>query len=248
MNNDNQQIYAVVLAGGKGKRLNCVDRPKVLHEVAGRPMIDYVIDAVKKVTSNIVVITGFQGKQVEQELKDENVEFAHQAEQLGTAHAAAQADRLLRNKDGIILIVNGDHPLLDAETLDSMIGAMRNHGLTLAIASAVENDHPAFGRVVRDDRGKVVGVVEAKDASPEQLKIKEKNIGFYAAKSQWLWPSLKKISKSRVSGEYYITDLVDIAIKDKEPVEAVKIKNLDAIKGVNTPEELEEVEKIIKDK
>lgn len=239
-----QDIYAVVLAGGKGTRLNCVDRPKVLHEVAGRPMICYVIDAVKKVTKNIVVITGFCGEKIEEELKNEGVQFAHQVEQLGTAHAAAQASQLLKDKDGIILIVNGDHPLLDEGTLRQMADAMRD-GLTLAIASAVENNHVSFGRVLRDENSKVIGVVEAKDATPEQLDIKEKNIGFYAAQSKWLWGALKRISKSKVTGEYYITDLVDIAIKDGEPVEAVQIKNLNAIKGINTPEELREVEGII---
>lgn len=240
-----QDIYAVVLAGGKGKRLNCIDCPKVLINVGGRPMIRHVIAEVKKVTKNIVVITGFCGEKVEQELKNDNVLFAHQAKQLGTAHAAAQASRLLKNKDGIVLIINGDHPLLDAGTLRQMTEAMKS-GLTLAIVSAVENNHVAFGRVLRDKNNKVIGVIEAKDATPEQLKIKEKNIGFYAAQSKWLWGALKRINKSKVTGEYYITDLVDIAIKDGEPVEAVKIKNLDAIKGINTPEELKEVEGIIR--
>jgi len=239
-----QDIYAVVLAGGKGTRLNCVDQPKVLLEVGGKPMIRYVISEVKKVTKNIVVITGFCVQKIEEELKDEGVEFAHQAQQLGTAHAAVQASKLFKNRDGVILIINGDHPLLDAGTLRQMILAMQS-GLTLAIASAIENNHISFGRVIRNKKGRVIGVVEAKDATPEQLKIKEKNIGFYVAQNKWLWSALKRIEKSKVTGEYYITDLVDIAIKDGEPVEAVRIKNLNAIKGVNTPDELKEVEEII---
>jgi len=240
-------IYAVILAGGKGTRLNCTDQPKVLLNVAGKPMIRYVISAVEKVTQNIIVITGFCGEKIEKALQHDNVQFAHQSEQLGTAHAALQAEKLLGDKDGIVLIINGDHPLIDTDTLKLMIKAI-NSGLTLAIASAVEENHKAFGRILRDVRGKVIGVIEAKDATKEQLEIKEKNIGFYAAQSKWLWPALKKIKKSKITGEYYITDLVDIAVKTNKPVEAVRIKNINAIKGVNTPEEFEEVEKIIENK
>ncbi len=240
-----KEVFSVILGGGKGTRLNCVDCPKVLLEVAGRPMIRYVYDAVKQVSDKIVVITGFHGEKLEEELKNEPVEFAHQAEQLGTAHALAQAESMLKGKEGITLVVNGDGPLVTKEVFQKLISEMETGKYTIVFSSVLEDEHPAYGRVVRDANGEVTGVVEAKDATEEQSKIREKNVGIYAIDNAWLWPALKKIEKSSVSGEYYITDLVKIALDEGKKVEAVAEDDTNVIKGINTIEELREVEGII---
>jgi len=242
---NNVPIYAVIMAAGQGKRINAQDIPKVLYPVCGKPMLRYVYDAIKPVADEVIIITGFQGKKVEAEMSGEKVKFAHQAERKGTAHAAMQAEKLLKGGDGIVLIINGDGPLFSELTFRELARRITEDGYTLAIESAIEDDHPAYGRVLRDAEGKVIGIREAKDATPEELKIREKNPGIYAVKNSWLWPALKKIKKSKVSGEYYITDLVEIAIHGGEKVEAIPMKDPREIKGVNTIEELREVEEIL---
>ena len=238
-------VFAVILAGGKGTRLNCTNIPKVLINLNGRPMIRYVYDAVKNIASKIIIITGFCGEKINKEMKNEPVEFAHQAEQLGTAHALAQAQKILRGKNGITLVVNGDGPLFTSGVFQELIDEMRSGKYTLVFSSVVEDKHPAYGRITRDKNGKVTGIVEAKDATAEQEDIKEKNVGIYAIDNTWLWSALKKVSKSNISGEYYITDLVKIALDEGKNIEAVKTTNQNIIKGINTPEELKEVESII---
>lgn len=241
----NKKIYVVILAGGKGTRLNCTDIPKVLINLNGRPMLRYVYDAVKNIASKIIIITGFCGEKINKEMANEPVEFAHQAEQLGTAHALAQAEKILRGKKGITLVVNGDGPLFTPEVFEELITEMRSGKYTLVFSSVVEDNHPAYGRITRNKNGKVTGIVEAKDATTEQEDIREKNVGIYAIDNTWLWPALKKVGKSSISGEYYITDLVKIALDEGKNIEAVKTTNQNIIKGINTPEELREVESII---
>ncbi len=238
-------IYAVIMAAGQGKRINAQDIPKVLYPVCGRPMLRYVYDAIRPIADEVIIITGFQGHKVEAEMGGDKVKFARQAEQKGTAHAVMQAEKFLKGKDGIILITNGDGPLFSTRTFRELASRITEDGYTLAIESAIEDKHPAYGRVLRDDKSKVIGIREAKDASPKELKIREKNPGIYAVKNDWLWKALKKINKSKVSGEYYITDLVEIAIREGQKVEAIPMQDPREIKGVNTIEELHEVEEIL---
>jgi len=241
----NQKVYGVIMAAGKGTRMNATDIPKVMFPVNGRPMVRYVYDAMRSVADEIVMVVGFQGEKIIDEFKDEPVKFVWQKEQLGTAHSALQAESLLRGKDGVVIITNGDHPLYTAASFTDMAQAVMNEGYTLVIRSAVEDKHTSYGRVVRDTSGRVTGIVEAKDATAEQQAIREKNCGIYVAKADWVWPALKKIQPSSVSEEYYITDLVELAIKDGEPVEAMPIESPEEISGVNTPEELAEIEAIL---
>lgn len=243
--NNKTPIYAVIMAAGQGKRINAKDLPKVLYPVCGRPMLRYVYDAIKSVADEVIIITGFQGEKVEAEMKGEKVRFAHQAEQSGTAHAVARAEKILKGKDGIVLITNGDGPLFSTRTFRELASRITEDGYTLAVESAIEDDHSTYGRVLRDGKGRVIGIREAKDATPEELKIREKNPGIYAVKNDWLWGALKKISKSKFSGEYYITDLVEIAIREGKSVEAIPMQDPREIKGVNTIEELHEVEGIL---
>lgn len=239
-----KQVWGVILAGGKGTRLNCTDRPKVMVEICGMPIIRYVINALRKVTKNIIIITGFMGEKITVALKGEAVQFAHQKEQLGTAHALMQAETILKNKEGIVLVVNGDGPLFTKEVFTPLIEAMETGKYTLVFSSVVESQHLEYGRVIRNQENKVVDIVEAKDANIEQKAVKEKNVGVYAVDNSWLWSALKEIKKSSASGEYYITDLVKIALAQKKNVEAILSPNVQATLGVNTPEELKQIEQI----
>lgn len=240
-----KNIYAIVLAGGRGTRVNAAIKPKVLYSLVGRPILRYVYDNVKKVTSKIIIVTGFRAQKIKEEMKNEGVQFVYQAKRLGTAHAALRAKKLLQNKKGVTLIVNGDSPLFSPQTYKKLISEVAHSKCILAIASAVEHEHPGYGRVLRDKQGKVIGVREIKDATEEERKILEKNVGVYAARNQWLWKALDMIKKSRVTGEYYITDLIEVAIQDGKNVKAVRVMDLDEIKGINSLEELWKVEKII---
>jgi len=239
------QVWGVILAGGKGTRLNCTDRPKVMIEICGKPIIRYVINALRGVTEKIIIVTGFMGEKITTAFQNEGVQFVHQAEQLGTAHALMQAERILKNKKGIVLIVNGDGPLFTKEVFSPLVKAMESGKYTLVFSSVVETQHPEYGRIVRNKENKVVDIVEAKDANAEQKAIKEKNVGVYAVDNSWLWRALKKIEKSSVSGEYYITDLVKIALAQKKSVEAIPSPSVQATLGVNTPEELKQIEQIL---
>lgn len=242
--NNQAPVYAIIMAGGQGKRINAKDLPKVLYPISGRPMLSYVYDAIKSVADEVVIVTGFQGKKVEAAMKGKPVKFAHQAEQLGTAHAVQQAEKILKGRDGMILVTNGDHPLFSRETFAGLIDYFEENQFDLVLVSATEDDHPAFGRVLRNKR-KVIGVREAKDATPAELKIREKNAGIYLIRSLWLWKALKKIKKSKVTGEYYITDLIEIAIAENKKVGAFPLKDPREIKGINTLAELKEVEQIM---
>ena len=240
-----KNIYAIILAAGKGTRMNATDIPKVMFPVAGKPMIRYVLSTVQKITKNIYVIVGFQGQKVIDELKGENITFVWQRRQLGTAHAVAQARKYLQGKSGFVLVTNGDHPLFSTPSIKVLIKKAMSAGEKLVFASAIEDNHTAYGRVLRDKKDNVQGIVEAKDATPAQLKIREKNPGMYLIDNKWLWSAIKRINKSKVSGEYYVTDLVELALKDKVGVGAYPIKNPNEMKGINTPQELKEVENII---
>lgn len=243
-----KNIYAIILAAGKGTRMNATDVPKVMFSVAGKPMIRYILSAVKQITNQIYVIVGFQGQKVIDELKSEKVTCVWQRRQLGTAHAVLQVQKYLQNKSGAVLIVNGDHPLFRVLTFNNLIKQKHKSGEKLVFASAIEDNHKMYGRVLRDKDNNVTDIIEAKDATPEQLEIREKNPGVYLVDNAWLWSAIKRIKKSKVSGEYYVTDLVKLALKDKVGVGAYPMDNPNEIKGINTPEELREVEKIIRKK
>lgn len=244
----NQQISAIVLAAGKGTRLNCVDRPKVMFEVGGKPIIYYVVKSLRQAgIQNIVVVVGFHGQQVIDYLNKNfrGLKYAWQIKRLGTGHAVMQAEKHLVGKSGMTIICNGDHPLFTAGTFRRMAAAYQQDGNALVILTVVTMRHHAFGRVIRDREGNVIEVVELKSCTPAQEKIRERNVGVYAADNSWLWPALKKIKKNLEKGEYYVTDLVEIAIKEGKKVGAVAAADPKEAYGINTHEELEQVERVL---
>lgn len=232
-------LSVVILAAGKGTRM-CSNLPKVLHKIADKPMVQHVIDTVKSVGSdNIHLIYGHGGEQVKEKIADEGLNWIKQQEQLGTGHAMQIAQPHFKN-DEKILMVYGDVPLLSEKTLADLIVAQPEGGIGLL---TVELDNPTgYGRIERVN-GEVVGIVEQKDASPEQLKIKEINTGILVADANDLNRWLPALSNANAAGEYYITDIIKMAHLDGRTINAVQPESAIEVEGVNTRLQLANLER-----
>lgn len=203
-------IYAVILAAGKGTRMKS-DKPKVLHEVLYKPMVQHVVDVLKKIgVDEIVAVVGHGASQVEAVLEGQNVAFALQAEQLGTGHAVLQAADLLDGKEGLTLVLNGDAPLIQASTLQALIQAHLDSGNQATMMTCVLPESTPFGRIIRDASGQVKCITEYKDASEEERKITEMNAGEYCFDNRYLFDALRKLTPNNAQHEYYITDLAKV--------------------------------------
>lgn len=227
---------AVIMAAGKGKRMHS-DLPKVLHRAAGRPLVEWIVRACREAgIGRIVVVVGHGAEQVKAALADYPVEFALQAEQLGTGHAAAQARPLLDGFAGRLFVLNGDTPLLDAATLAAMRAALVD-GVKAALVSMIPAEPLEYGRVIRGDDGLVMDTIEERDCTPEQRALRELNAGFYAFWCPEIWQVLESLQCDNQAGEYYITDVARHYGRRGEPVVAV-IAPEEVCLGVNTPAQL----------
>ncbi|MBI5177866.1 MAG: NTP transferase domain-containing protein [Nitrospinae bacterium] len=229
----------VILAAGKGTRMNS-DIPKVLHPLAGRPLVSHVVHTAKRLNpERIVVVVGYKGEMVKQALAGEEAHFAEQTEQLGTAHAVMQANTALVGFAGTVVVLSGDVPLVRAETIAALIALARGEVSPVAFLSTEVENPSGYGRVLRGGNGKVAAIVEERDATPDQKLIKEINGGIYAFDSGYLFAALKKVSADNDQKEYYLTDVVKIALAEGRKVAALKLDDSRQILGVNRPEELE---------
>jgi bifunctional UDP-N-acetylglucosamine pyrophosphorylase/glucosamine-1-phosphate N-acetyltransferase len=232
-------LEIIVLAAGLGKRMRS-DLPKVLHPLAGRPLLAHVLDTARELAPRkIVVVHGHGAEKVRAAFPDNHIEWALQAEQLGTAHAVMQAMPSI-SADADVLLLYGDVPLVRAATLKRLLEAARDG---LAVLTAELDDPAAYGRVVRDDSGGVSRIVELRDASKAERAIREINAGFYALRAQRLAGWLKKIGNRNAQKEYYLTDLVGLAVAESVPVNAVKAAHAWEAAGVNSKRELAELER-----
>lgn len=234
---------AIVLAAGKGTRMDS-DLPKVLHEVCGRPMIQYVLDAVRRAgVKRVVVVVGYQAEVVKRALEGEkDVQFALQAEQLGTGHAVMMCEQVLADHDGPVLVVAGDTPLLKAESLAGLLEEQRTRGAACVVGTAETDANEGLGRILRDESGEFVGIVEQKDATPRQAAIREINTGCFAFHGRALFNSLSRIKPRNRQGEHYLTDCPAIMQSDGLAVVASCSLDIDEAMGVNTPDQLAAVE------
>jgi len=234
------KFSAVILAAGQGVRMHS-SLPKVLHPIMGKPMIQYACDAASQAIQDTpVVVVGHGGEEVRQVLKNEAV-FALQEQQLGTGHAVQQAAPLLKGQSDYVLVTYGDMPLLSANTLRALCEAQRNHDGVATMLTVVTDDARGFGRVLRSPDGRIQGIVEEAQASETQLLIRELNCGVYCFQADWLWEALPKIQLSP-KGEYYLTDLVGIAVTEGHNVQALPLEDAAECIGVNTRVHLAEVE------
>lgn len=226
-------IRAVILAAGKGERMPDHDLPKVLYPIGGKPMIKYLIRTFKNIgVSSPIIVVGFKKELVMKEL-GKNYEYAIQEKQLGTAHAVLSARDALATHSGLTFIAYGDMPFWSTSTLEGMIELQALTGVVLVIASAEVGPDYAYGRIIRDKDGRVLKVIEEKDCTAEQLKIKETNGGLYLVDNTWLFEALLKIKTDNAKNEYYLPDLVAIASAEGRGVEAYKVKNPKEAIGVN---------------
>jgi bifunctional UDP-N-acetylglucosamine pyrophosphorylase/glucosamine-1-phosphate N-acetyltransferase len=235
------KITAVLLAAGQGTRMKS-ELPKVLHPLCGKPMLWHVLEALKTATTEKpVVIVGYGAEAVRKYLGD-SAECVLQEPQLGTAHAALQAESLLRDKTDYVIVTYADMPLLRGETFKQLLETQRLNAGPLSLLTVIADDPRGFGRIVRKADGTVEAIVEEYVATSEQREIKELNVGAYCFKADWLWDALHRIEQNPKKGEYYLTDIVELAVKDNLPVQAVLHDDFIETIGINTRVHLSEAE------
>ena len=230
-------IDAVILAAGKGTRMKS-DLPKVLHELAGRPLLDHVMDTSAAAgIDRMVVVVGHKAELVEETCGRPGIEFVLQEPQLGTGHAVQMAVPALR-KGGYCVVLAGDVPLLRTETLKRLVDGTVNSGASAVVLTCVVADAGAYGRIIKDEQGHVQKIVEAVDASPEELAVGEYNTGVFCFKTEKLIEALGNLKTDNKQGEYYLTDTVAWLVQQGQPVEAVITEDPDEVIGINTVDEL----------
>jgi len=235
------KITAVLLAAGQGIRMKS-EMPKVLHPLCGKPMLWHVLEALKEVTTEqSVVVVGHGAEEVRKYL-GESARTVLQEPQLGTGHAAMQAEPLLKGKTDMVIVTYADMPLLRTETFKQLVETQRLNSGLFSLLTVIADDPRGFGRIVRKANGTVEAIVEEYVATPEQQQIKELNVGAYCFNAEWLWDALKRIGKNPKKGEYYLTDIVEIAVKDNLPVQAVIHDDFIETIGINSRVHLSEAE------
>jgi len=233
-------LDVIVLAAGAGKRMRS-DLPKVLHPLAGRPLLAHVIDAARTLAPRrIFVVHGHGAERVRAMFPDAGVDWVVQAEQLGTGHAVLQALPQVAS-DADVLILYGDVPLVRPATLKRLLEGARG---SLGVAVAELDDPSGYGRIVRDAAQRVARIVEQKDATASELAIREVNAGFFCLSARRLAPWLSKIGNDNAQKEYYLTDLVALAVADAVPVVAIKVEDPWEVAGVNSMQELAVLERV----
>lgn len=235
---------SVILAAGMGTRMKS-KMPKVLHKVCGKPLSKWVIDASEAAGADkVCAVVGHKAETVKEVLGDV-CEFALQAEQKGTGHAVMQAIDVIKNSKGEVVILNGDTPLITAETINKAIEYHKNNGNQATVITAILDDATGYGRIVRDNDGSVLKIVEQKDASEEEKKINEVNSGMYVFDAQALVYALDKITPNNAQGEYYLTDTLEILLSAGKKIGGYAISDNDEIRGINDRVQLNEAEKIM---
>ena len=233
---------AIVLAAGKSTRMKSA-LPKVLHEVCGRPMVDYVLDAARAAgASRIVAVVGHRADLVQAHLSQySDVSFALQSEQKGTGHAVMMCREALAAHHGPVMILAGDTPLLKRESLAKLLNAQEAQHAAAVIGTAVTPANQGLGRIVRDAAGNFVKIVEEKDANPAEKAIQEINTGCYAFDSQQLLKALDQIRPDNAQAEYYLTDCPKMLLNAGHPIAAMQAFEITEALGVNTRVQLAEV-------
>ena len=238
----------IILAAGKGTRMKS-EKAKVLHEVGGRPMLSYAIERAKEAgAAKTVVIIGHQAEKVREAIPDKGIVFVEQSVQLGTGHAVMQAEKALKRFKGDVLILSGDVPLITADTIKGLMSSHSKGKATLTVLTAEPDDPYGYGRIITDNKGRIKKIVEEKDATSKERSVREINTGIYCVGSEFLFKALKKVEPKNVQKEYYLTDIVGIAVNEKKTVSTFKAREFREAMGINSRIDLAEVECIIRTK
>lgn len=243
-----ENIATVIMAAGKGTRMKNPDKAKVMYELSGKPMIHYVVDLAQSLRAErIIAIVGFQRESVMEYVRASHpsVEFVVQEPQRGTGHAVLQAESVLKDFSGDVLVLSGDVPLLKRETIDELMQIQRERGAVASILTVELNDPTGYGRIIRGPDGSVEKIVEQRDASPQEREVKEINSGIYLFNAEKLYDGLNHISPHNVQQEYYLTDVFEYFWRHHWTVAACKASHVDEIQGINTLEQLEQAEDIL---
>ena len=236
-------LITVILAAGKGTRMKS-KLPKVLHKVAGKSMVQHVLDAAKDAgaTRNIVV-TGFGSDMVRASI---NAECVEQKEQLGTGHAVMQAESLLKGEDATVMVLCGDTPLLTGELLKSFYESHKRVGCVATVLTAIVPDPTGYGRVIRKPDETFMKIVEDKDADENERHVKEVNSGIYCFNAKALFSALKEVKNDNAQGEYYLPDVLEILGNKGEKISAFSTRQYELTLGINSRAQLAEAEKILR--
>jgi bifunctional UDP-N-acetylglucosamine pyrophosphorylase/glucosamine-1-phosphate N-acetyltransferase len=233
-------LAVVILAAGQGTRMKS-SRPKVLHRLGGQPLVEYALAAAQSLTDQRPVLVIGHGADAVRAALGERVTYVTQAEQLGTGHAVQQAAPLLKGRSDYVVVTYSDMPLIRVESLHALAETQARNPGPLTMLTVISEGLRDFGRVVRSPDGPVHAIVEETQATPEQKRIAELNAGAYCFKADWLWDALPRLPLSP-KGEYYLTDLVHLAVADGGRVEAVTIADETEVIGINTRAQLAEAE------
>ena len=226
------KITVVILAAGQGTRMHS-NTPKVLHLLAGQPLIRYSLQAAAGVGTEVpVVVIGHESEQVRQ-MVGKDARFVVQDPQLGTGHAVRTAESLLAGQTDLVLVISADMPLLSGDTLRRMVSVQQANPGPMTMLTILSDDSHGFGRVIRAADGTIREIVEEAQAAPEQLAMRELNVGAYCFQASWLWNALKRVPLSP-KGEYYLTDTVGLASADGLPVQAFALEDDGEALGINT--------------
>lgn len=240
----------IILAAGKGTRMQ-TELPKVLVTLFDKPLVRFVIEAMQKTKlGKPLVVIGHQSEMI-REILGEEVEYAYQSEILGTGHAVAACMDTARGKYDNILVLYGDMPFISPETITKLNETHISTGATLTMATTEVPDYGDwrrslydYGRIIRNLGGHIADVVEVKDANDIVKDIVEVNPSFFCFKSEWLWDNITELRNNNANGEYYLTDLVNIAFQQKQPIAALPINPMETV-GINTPEQLKLAEVLL---
>ncbi len=238
---------AIILAAGKGTRMNS-DLPKVLHAVCGKPMLAYVLDTARQAgSSRLIVVVGHRAELVKQTFADDSADIAwvHQNPQMGTGHAVMVCKSELAGLEGPVLVLAGDGPLIRPETLQQLIETHQASEAACTLATSILPEPGGYGRIMRDQAGNLVGIVEALDASDEQRAIREVNVSIYCFDAAALRDVISRLKNDNAKGEYYLTDALGLLAADGRKIAAVAAVPPQDVLSINTLDELQEVSDIM---
>ncbi len=240
---------AIILAAGKGTRMGG-DLPKVAYEVAGRPMVWWVVRACLEAgVSRCLIVVGYHAQQVKDALTDyhDSCAFVRQDEQLGTGHATQMAGPLFDGQPPAdVFVLPGDGPLIKPQTLSKLLDTHRSAAAAATLVTSVLDDPTGYGRVIRDNTNAFQAIIEQKDATPQQKQVREINTGYYCFQSNHLFESLANITNTNNQGEFYLTDVPGILKQAGRTVAIVGNAPPQEVMGVNTPQQLDEVDRIMR--
>ena len=244
MKSTTRTTLAVILAAGKGTRMKS-ELPKVIHPILGRPMVSYIIDACKKAgIQRLLLVIGHRADLV-QETLGPNFEYVHQTQQLGTGHALMMVSESLRSFKGDLLVLAGDTPLLTGSILKKLINKHKKTTAAATMMTAVLDPTPAYGRIVRDNVGRVQYIVEDRDASREEKKIKEVNTSHYCFRTEKILPLLTTLDSDNDQGEYYLTDIIHMLASRNEIIETLTSDDPGILMGINSRIDLANVKRTL---